>query len=222
MKLKVEITTYGWEVKAFHSPEAEESHRKYTNMYFSVQQVAEILAAKNLASRGHWVDDGIRQYLVGSFYLTSIYVSEWYAREGVLPADQVGFTMLMDTRAFFTVLTKLRAKFPPPEQYQFPRRSFDMDTNHFNRRQYAVKPLSFVEIVRHPNAREIAPTLARFMRSIKPRQKERMKADLSRMLPNALFFGTRDADELYFDGRRRGLGFNGAMILRDDEYSTHT
>lgn len=81
--------------------------------------------------------------------------------------------------------------------------------------------LTVMQAVLHPNARSLGVTLALFMRSLEPKWRERLMETLSDYLPRAVVTGCYDG-EFYFDGRKTGLGFNGGIILRGQEFSIHT
>lgn len=88
---------------------------------------------------------------------------------------------------------------------------------------FGIPLLSAVEMVRHPNTRAgFTQTLAHFMRHLNPRARVMLRHTLSSYLPRAIISGSHP-EEFYFDGRgNKSFGMNGGIILRADDYSTHT
>ncbi len=87
---------------------------------------------------------------------------------------------------------------------------------------------TFTEMVNHTNnARPVgfAAVVKNFVDHLKPEYVPVLKQRLSRQLTTSKVFAVNDREksEIYFDGRiPGGCGFNGAFILRGDEFSIHT
>jgi len=82
---------------------------------------------------------------------------------------------------------------------------------------------TWMQIYKHDSIRDkdrFASTVLNFKKKIKPGRFSRLHMDLSNYVSRASIFP--QGDEIYFDGRGSGCGFNGAFILHGDDYSIHT
>lgn len=218
MKIDVELNRYGYRLTLHHSPKHENRYRRDSSFYLSAQQVENYFGPAANPYVAHF-DDGNHQVIYNFGRLALVEVGELPGLDGVHSPTVV--VCHINAPKFFSTLRSLRAKFPPGEN---TRQVFTFHSERFPEPDRTAPLLTFSEMTRHENGRELTHSLVRFLRSLTPSYVDRLRRELSYYLTRAKVFGCREGDEFYFDGRRfpGGCGFNGGFILRDNQYSIHT
>ena len=113
---------------------------------------------------------------------------------------------------------------PGKEMDEYTDLEQEVPLSRFQRPAPQLPLLTVAQMVKHPHVGEqkyFIQTLAAFRRSLSGDHWKRLTDVMSRYLPRAKIWG-QGKEEFYFDGRKMGLGFNGGIILRGQEFSIHT
>lgn len=217
MKLKIEINNYGYCIQPLDA-----AFRRY-DFYLEHTAVSELAKGFPKGKYKVWIDDGIRDIHCSTWGLTALRTSHLTDKNGI--TETTGLTIKMDVVKFCDTLRVLREKFWKKDSNKPTR--FTLESESFCRPlelgEYPPIPSTFA-LARHPNAVDLVRNLRYFSKRLAPDSWVTFRRHLGQLLPVAKIYGSlRDLNEIYFDGRYvGGCGYNGVILLRDTDWSSHT